>query len=354
MNTLVTAAFQKTTWTVIRNCSHYNKTLKRSFSVTDKFLLAQNLGERTVLKLKGNDCHLYLQGLITNDIGHLQGGSSSIFAMFLNNKGRVLCDTIVYNSGIENTFFIECDHNAALQLSEHLMRYKVRRKITIENVGEELTIWALANNNCLNQCDEDCDYKKIGNLIKEKVPHIITTGDPRLRNMGLRIIVPRNLNICNEMEKLTGLKVEEGNFYKLLRYKLGIAEGNKELPPEKCFPMEINGDYMHGISFHKGCYIGQELTARTHYTGVIRKRVMPITFTEKTEACEHGTPIFSAEQTNKAIGKLFGIEGKNGLALLRIEDALSAPELLVSSSKCKTHHPFWWPIEAPKMKMNPG
>merc|ERR1712198_771277 len=64
--------------------------------------------------------------------------------------------------------------------------------------------------------------------------------------------------------------------YKELRFRLGVGECPSELQSGKALPLESNVDYLHGVSFHKGCYIGQELTARTHHTGVIRKRIMPL------------------------------------------------------------------------------
>lgn len=92
--------------------------------------------------------------------------------------------------------------------------------------------------------------------------------DPRVNRLGWRLLVPAGQKVEIELGKDIG--------YKRLRYSLGVAEGVNELPSGNCFPLESNGDYMHGISFHKGCYIGQELTARTHHTGVVRKRIMPI------------------------------------------------------------------------------
>ena len=66
-----------------------------------------------------------------------------------------------------------------------------------------------------------------------------------------------------------------------MRYKLGVCEGSEEIPTAKATPLEFNLEYMHGVSFHKGCYLGQELTARTHHTGVIRKRIMPVKLSRK-------------------------------------------------------------------------
>ena len=101
---------------------------------------------------------------------------------------------------------------------------------------------------------------------------------------------------------------------------------------------------MHGVSFHKGCYIGQELTARTHHTGVVRKRLMPLEFDQplKTQTEE----ILDSE--GKSAGKVRNIVGNVGLGLLKIDQVLSSPSLTVDGVTSKTWKPSWWPIEAKK------
>lgn len=103
-------------------------------------------------------------------------------------------------------------------------------------------------------------------------PSLLFVGDPRLNELGWRIFVPREKSNSFSPKDIA---ISTESSYTKLRYALGVAEGVKELPSAACFPLESNGDYLHGISFHKGCYLGQELTARTHHTGVVRKRIMP-------------------------------------------------------------------------------
>ena len=327
---------------------------KRCFASAEKILLAQRLNERSLLRLSGKDANLYLQGLITNDMKHLESGASSMYTMFLNSKGRVLYDSIIYNTNIENTFYVECDSNASLYLKDHLMHFKVRRKVNIDLLSDEFSVWALAFKDYIINPKDVYNYKPVLNELKKNLPQLIITNDPRLPSMGLRVLTQKDYNLVSEIKKVADVNVQGENFYKFLRYNLGIGEGLNELPLEKCFPMEINGDYLHGISFHKGCYVGQELTARTYHTGVIRKRIMPLKFNEEVSITQPGIPIFSVSQLTKAIGKVFGVEQTSGLGLLRIEEALKADELITFKKKCYTHRPFWWPNEAPKMRMNTG
>ncbi len=109
-------------------------------------------------------------------------------------------------------------------------------------------------------------------------------GDPRLPELGWRIFGPSDWTptISNNTGKIVQ---EDEERYKDLRYTLGVGEGVVEIPFGKSFPLEVNGDFLHGISFHKGCYLGQELTARTHHTGVVRKRLMPFRYVNCKLSC---------------------------------------------------------------------
>lgn len=325
---------------------------KKKFSIKDNCdasLLVECLNNRALLRLSGKDASMYLQGLVTNDMRHLESGALSMYALFLNSKGRVLFDSIIYKVENEQAYLIECDAAAASSLYDLLIHYKVRRKINVDSVKEKYTIWSVVDQKQFQKTDTSFDYKKTLNSLLNAIPNAIITIDPRLSHLGLRIMIPIELNIRNEIAK-ANINSREDSFYKLMRYRLGVGEGIEELPCEKCFPMEVNGDYMHGISFHKGCYIGQELTARTYHTGAIRKRIMPLVFTEKVEVNEHGIPIYTNTESNKSIGKLYGVEKLCGMGLLRIEEALKADELKVLNFKCTTHRPFWWPNEAPKTR----
>ena len=146
------------------------------------------------------------------------------------------------------------------------------------------------------------------------------------------------------------------NSYKTLRYKLGVSEGSSELVPGKALPLECNADYLHGVSFQKGCYIGQELTARTHHTGIIRKRIMPLVFSnEDTEniGFEIGENINNIG-TGKSVGKLVSQTGNFGIGLMRVQECQDAeknrqPIVVGNKSNVKVEviKPDWWPKVSP-------
>jgi len=269
--------------------------------------------------------------MITNDMNHLAQDSSCIYALFLNKGGRVLFDSIIFKTSSpepdKESFLIECDSSVALNLAKHLKLYRVRRKIDI-SVSEEHNIWCLK-----------------GKLEKLKPSEDVSIfSDPRLKDIGYRIITKKDFNL---MDSLSG--IEEGSLddYTSHRYKLGVCEGTVDLIPEKSLPLESNCDFMHGVSFHKGCYIGQELTARTHHTGVIRKRLMPLTFDNQINF-KPEEPNDVKNESSTAVGKVRNVIGRHGLGLLRIEQVLAAKQLSLNENRCHTERPSWWPVEAEK------
>lgn len=167
--------------------------------------------------------------------------------------------------------------------------------------------------------------------------------DPRVDLLGYRLIrsadQPPPLHLHNhEVEQVT---LDQ---YHVHRHCTGVAEGAAEIPPTKCFPLEYNCDYLHGVSFHKGCYIGQELTARTHHTGVIRKRILPIRFDSlPTTTVDYDTPILN--QAGRSVGKIRQTQGRSGLALIRLKEAFAAESLSCNSVPVTVWRPVWWPQE---------
>lgn len=331
-----------------------------SVAAKQKSSVVECLNSRGILRVSGKETSLFLQGLITNDMRHLEEGAQSMYTMFLNTKGRVMYDAIIYQSKEEGVFLIECDNSALPHLQKHLKMFRVRRKIDIDNVENEIKAWVVFDPKLTEMGDmklvqESTNNEDIISDLKKR-PDIIVCRDPRLSTLGVRILAPADEDISLQNDGDKSVCQEERLSYRELRYRLGIGEGVNDLPPENCFPLEANGDYLHGISFHKGCYIGQELTARTHHTGVIRKRLMPVFFESAPQTkLEVNTPIQLPSGSSKvSVGKLRGVEGKVGLALLRIAEALDAAKLKILDEAAETMKPCWWPQEAPKERVFSG
>ncbi|KAG6460493.1 hypothetical protein O3G_MSEX012007 [Manduca sexta] len=262
-----------------------------------------------------------------------------MYTVFLNNKGRVLYDTLIYKWDRDDAFIIECDKNVLNSLQKHLKLYKLKRQINFADMSNELKVHAFISNVTEDAIESKNDIK----IYK----------DPRLSDLGCRVISPAQTpepDIAQVVGKDVEIKENEDG-YKYLRYKLGVGEGADDLPPGTTFPLEVNCDYLHGVSFHKGCYIGQELTARVHHTGVVRKRIMPIKFTDTIKGELEKDSVISAPDNPKSnLGKLKGVVQDYGIGLLRIKEALDAKVLAVGKCTIEVVKPSWWPLEAPKDK----
>lgn len=317
---------------------HFYRNLHRRKSVTILYPLAS----RNVLKVSGNDAPIFLQGLITNDMQHFEEGANSMYAMFLNNKGRVLYDTLIHKAEGNDSFFLECDKKVLSLLQKHLKTYKLKRNVDIIDASADFQIFALVSPT------ETTIETAINNE-----QNINIYKDPRLSDLGHRVIVSTKINDSDVQETLgyDTVIANDDIGYTFLRYKLGVSEGAEDLPPGVCFPLEANCDYLHGVSFHKGCYIGQELTARVHHTGVVRKRIMPLKFTDVIDGeIEKDSPI-TADDKKSNVGKFKSWLNGYGLGLVRIKEALEAKVLKIGKYQIEVARPSWWPIEAPKEKV---
>ncbi|XP_037946563.1 putative transferase CAF17 homolog, mitochondrial [Teleopsis dalmanni] len=305
-------------------------------------LIIEPLTDRELIRVSGKEVVPFLQGLTTNDMKHLNSDQSlsndSMYTMFLNKAGRILYDSIIYRTKDVNTFLIECDKGISEQLRQHLRLYRVRRKIVIEAAGDKYKPWIV-----FNPDDGDINFDSSG-----VIGNMQFCTDPRIRELGVRVIAGvKNewddiAEIFSEADKVTVSPPTNDCNYRIRRYKYGVGEGVTDLPPGKCFPLEANGDYLHGVSFQKGCYIGQELTARVYHTGTIRKRFMPIRLTAPVS--KEVTTVQLASGAN--IGTIRGISRDRAIGLLRVEQALGAPKLLIDGADCYVEKPKWWPAES--------
>lgn len=334
----------------------------------------ERLTHRSLVRVSGSDVTSFLQGIVTNDMKHFENNSKCLFTMFLNTKGRVLYDSIIYKSSEQDTYYIECDRNGLQDLVKHLKMYRVRRKIIVESVDDEWNLWVLFNPKEVQTPINDLKIVKQEQVVPCTFPNseneshstflneIILSDntliytDPRISCLGNRVLAPPDEDVERLVQR-AGVNIETSSpwSYRTFRYRLGVGEGVEELPIGKCFPLEANCDYLHGVSFHKGCYIGQELTARTHHTGVVRKRLMPLML--RSEVSDKGlpldTPIEAIRGEKKAtIGKLRGSEKNNAIGLLRIAEALEVNKFTIGNIEGETLRPFWWPQELPKDRVD--
>ncbi|CAA9959484.1 aminomethyltransferase to GcvT [Pyrenophora teres f. maculata] len=280
-----------------------------------------HLPHRRLISLSGPDAAKFLQGLITNNVD--PNRPKPFYSAFLNAQGRVLWDVFVWvwpellAEEKQWTCYIEVDEREAEELKKHLKRHKLRSKVEIEDISEdEVCVWAAWG----SAADAPVDANDA----------MVDMRDPRAPNFH------RYLAYADVKTLVPGTEPLGVTEYQVERYRYGIAEGPDEIPRENALPMEYNIDLWHGIDFKKGCYVGQELTIRTKHTGVVRKRVLPITLQlhplaepVETIRVEAGSEIKTIDDTHiglkrgRARGKLIANVGDVGLALCRLEQMTS-------------------------------
>ncbi|KAM6919346.1 putative transferase CAF17 homolog, mitochondrial [Xenentodon cancila] len=298
------------------------------------------LPHRTLLKIQGQDTSPFLQGLITNDMGLLdEPGQAAMYSHMLNVQGRTLYDVLLFSlkeAGGGPGIFLECDTTVKDSLLRHLKVYMIRRKVSICPCPE-LSVWAVLS----KQNNQDRETSKPGLSAPEEA--LVWEADPRTLQMGWRLVLHSQVD---PLDVIVSCQKGDTDDYHRHRYAIGLPEGVKDLPPGVALPLESNLVYMQGISFSKGCYIGQELTARTHHTGVIRKRLMPVRLSSPLQDLKEGAELQT--QSGKPAGRHRVGVGELGLSLIRMAHAKEV--LMVKSSKdtavtLKASVPDWWPTD---------
>ncbi|XP_068679334.1 putative transferase CAF17 homolog, mitochondrial [Montipora foliosa] len=305
------------------------------------------LRKRGLLKVKGRDATKFLQGLVTNDVQafHEDSDRKALYAFFLNTNGRAMYDVFLYkyrNSVESPSFFLECDLQAITDLTNHLKMFKLRSKVDICQAADYES-WVIFSPS--GAVDLQCPSADSDILLLEK--------DPRTERLGFRAVLPKDSSPSAYIEDVyeTGDTFE----YDVHRAKHGICEGVDEIPPGSAMPLEYNLAYLNGVSFHKGCYLGQELIARTHHTGVVRKRTVPVKLMDpKTDSSHFETGAKVKTGDGKVAGKLCMIYGQYGVGLMRLEMLKKGENFFVTTKEEKEVElvaslPQWWPCQNSKM-----
>jgi len=316
-----------------------------------------SLVDRSVLKVTGVEAPTFLQGLMTNDIDILvENERKSLYCMFLNTGGRILFDAIISKGNQPDQYLLDIDSKISNLARKHLSLYKVRRKIAIE-ISKDLSVHAVFKDDLEAEVAPEhlttqspvigstfCDG---GAGVEDTSPplaqHCLAHPDPRLASLGHRIILEASEPVDKYLSEECQLADLEA--FILHRCKLGVAEGPDDIPQGKCTPLEHNLDYLHGVSFHKGCYLGQELTARTHHTGVIRKRILPLKVEGELTENDNDEVLSVINQSGKSVGKVRRVHGGVGIGLMRLKESFSAEKLTVNGTLVTIEKPTWWPSE---------
>lgn len=301
----------------------------------------EHLNKRTILKLSGSDTVDYLQSMITNNMKNIEK-SSTIYSLLLNARGKVLYDILLYKIHNEE-YLVEYESTAVEYLHQHLFMYRLRKNVDIKPVTD-FSAWVIYPELDYSNSVNTEFLETVRNSVMRLDGVVTSIIDPRTNLLGIRVITKRDSNLLNALFQ-TNFKFIEGKMYRQYRYKLGIGEGVIDHPCGTCLPLETNVDFLNGVSFSKGCYLGQELTARSHFTMNIRKRLMPVILELKDSYPEFPPESSIINDEGEKLGRLRSNLSQFGLALLKYEDSLKAKYLLIKDFdvKLKAVTPIWWP-----------
>ena len=262
------------------------------------------LEDRGILYINGTDAKEFLQNLISNDINKVSE-TNSCFASLLTPQGKFLFAFII--SKHKSGYFLDCEKSQENALFKQLSTYKLRSNVEIMNLGNEFVVAAFNREKFLKF---EGAKDEPGNTIKYREDSILL--DPRNKNLGARLII--NLEKLYLSLKKLELKDSKADQYYKLSHELGIAQKNMNMLQNKLFGIECNFEELNAIDFKKGCYVGQENTARIKLKNKISKRLLPIQLI--SGKLNEDAPIYT---NNAEIGKVL-INGEYPFALVKYLD----------------------------------
>jgi folate-binding protein YgfZ len=281
------------------------------------------LPERGVVGVGGAEARPFLQGLISNDIDRLRP-DRALYAALLTPQGKYLFDFLLVQSG--DTIWLDAEAARRTELLERLTMYRLRAKVTLADLTETMEVLALAE-----------DGPDLGNELGAATAWAggVVFRDPRLARLGARAVLPRAAVV--DAVRRIGLAEAEHTDYESLRLALGVPCPPHDLVPQRSLLLESSFEELDGVAFDKGCYVGQELTARTKHRALVRKRLLPVRVEGPLPA--PGTPLMLGE---REAGEMRSGEGGRGIALIRLEAiGESMPTLTAGESRATPEWPEW-------------
>jgi folate-binding protein YgfZ len=266
------------------------------------------LPDRGVIKVAGEDARNFLNGLVTTDVDKLKPGLGR-FGALLTPQGKIIVDFLITEApaGHGGGFLIDCPKPLADGLATKLKFYKLRAKVTVENLSDSLGVLAAWDGEPAAQPD-------------------LAFADPRHDGLGTRILIPEDLK--QKLSDLIGAELVDAAEYEAHRIALGVPRGGLDFMYSDAFPHETNMDRLAGVDFDKGCYVGQEVVSRMQHRGTARTRSVKVLLEDSSP--EAGVSVMAGD---KPVGTMGSSAHGKGIALVRIDrvaDALDAGQPLTA------------------------
>jgi folate-binding protein YgfZ len=289
-----------------------SSTWKPPIAMSQSFIAPRS--PRGLIAVSGEDRVAFLQGLVSNDVTRVSE-TRAIHAALLTPQGKYLHDFFVMALG--DVLLLDTEGERAADLKRRLSIYKLRSKIVLDDWSDRYAVWIAWGETALAAAG----LELAGDA--RPLEGGIALVDPRLADLGLRFVLPQGAGDA----PLRALGFAPGNSkeFEYARLSLGVPDGSRDLVIDKTILLEAGFDELNGVDWKKGCYMGQELTARTKYRGLVKKRLMPVMVDGPLP--EPGTPVMAGEQE---AGEIRSGQGDRALALLRLEAANDPAAILTA------------------------
>lgn len=257
------------------------------------------LPDRGVVKLNGDDARQFLNNLVTAELAGLRPGTAR-FAALLTPQGKIIADFLVTEAppGHGGGLLLDCPKALADQLATKLGFYKLRAKVTVENLTGQLGVLAAWDG-------------------KPQMMPDLAFPDPRNPDLGFRVLVPEELSA--KLAGVLGAELVAADNYEQQRIVCGVPKGGADFIYGDAFPHETNMDRLHGVDFDKGCYVGQEVVSRMQHRGTARTRTVRLLVDGPSP--EAGTGVIS---DGKTVGTIGSSREGHALGLLRLDKVSDA------------------------------
>jgi folate-binding protein YgfZ len=269
------------------------------------------LPERGLIGLSGAEAGSFLQALVSNDVDRVTA-AEAIYAALLTPQGKYIFDFFVAAEG--DRLLLDCEQGRLEALVKRLLMYRLRAKVEIEEASEELAVSVAYGEGTLEALALAAEPGRARAFAGG-----IAFVDPRLSQAGVRIIAPKAA-AAGALEA-AGFEAALADDYDAFRLGLGLPDGSRDLEVERTILLEGNFEELNGVDFQKGCFVGQEVTARSKYRGLVKKRLLPVRVSGPLPAPD--TPVLLGDKEAGIVRS-----GRDGLAmaLLRLERLEAARE----------------------------
>ncbi|MEP4379738.1 MAG: folate-binding protein [Alphaproteobacteria bacterium] len=268
---------------------------------------------RDVVAISGADNRTFLQGLVSQDMDRVSA-MLSVYSALLTPQGKYLHDFFVAQFG--DGLLLDCEAGRGADLIQRLSRFRLRADVQLEP-RDDLGVFAILGEGAHDALGLSPVAGQTAPIaLNDRVTKGLAFTDPRAPALGCRLIGPD----VETPDWLTRAGIAEADFdtYDALRISLEVPDGSRDMDIEKSTLLESNFDALNGIDWEKGCYMGQELTARTKYRGLVKRRLAAFKATHASQI--PGTDVLLGDQK---VGDIRSRSGDHLLISIRL-DALES------------------------------